>query len=131
MAETSVADGIVNTAPRRSRLMLPSKAFGFARKMAIIILFKAASEREPTRQATPRSVAFAPTLTVLRGAGSPAAVLAFSEARATSTVDLGMSASETAGRTLTGAVSVAGEAATARATGAADGNPGGSSSSVY
>src|ERR1700678_1326179 len=106
MAETSVADGIVNTAPRRSRLMLPSKAFGLARKIAIIILLRSASEREPTRQATPRSVAFAPTLTVLRAAGSPAAVPAFSEAGAASTAgfEVSMSALETAGGTLTRAL---------------------------
>src|SRR5271168_918973 len=115
MAETSVADGIVNTAPRRSRLMLPSKAFGFARKIAIIILFKAASEREPTRQATPRSVAFAPTLTVLRAAGSTAVELAFSEAGVVSTValEVSMSAFDAAGRVLTGAVEVAGTLTTA------------------
>src|SRR5580698_3155293 len=106
MAETSVADGIVNTAPRRSRLKLPSKAFGFMRKIAIIILCRSASEREPTRQATPRSVAFAPTLMVLRAAGSPAGVLALSELGAASAVGLevSMSALETAARTLTGAV---------------------------
>jgi hypothetical protein len=74
--------------------------------MAIIILFKAASEREPTRQATPRSVALAPTLTVLCAAGSPAVVLGSSEAGVASTVGLevSMSALDTAGRVLSGAV---------------------------
>ena len=43
--------------------MLPSKAVGFARKIAIIILSRSALDRSPTRHATPRSVAFAPTLT--------------------------------------------------------------------
>ena len=106
MAETSAADGIVNTAPRRSRLMLPSNAFAFARKIAIIILFRSASDREPPRQATPRSVAFAPTLTLLRTAGSSAVVLALLEVGGACAIgfEVWMSALETAGSTLTGAV---------------------------
>src|SRR5271154_6621390 len=72
MPANSVREGMVRTAPRCSRLILPSKALGFARKIAIIILCRSDSDRSPTRQATPRSVALAPTLmwVVLRTAVS-------------------------------------------------------------
>src|ERR1700722_13878243 len=62
MPANSVREGMVRTAPRGRRLILPSKALGFARKMAIIILCRSDSDRKPTRHAMPRSVAFAPTL---------------------------------------------------------------------
>ena len=42
--------------------MLPSNAVGFSRKMASLSRFKSDSDLAPTRQATPRKVAFAPTL---------------------------------------------------------------------
>src|ERR1700722_13263750 len=53
---------MVSRAPRCSRLILPSKAAGFARKIASIILCRSDSDRSPMRHAMPRSVAFAPTL---------------------------------------------------------------------
>ena len=58
----SACAGMVSSAPRYRRLILPSKALGLARKIAIIILCRSESDRSPTRQAMPRSVAFAPTL---------------------------------------------------------------------
>src|ERR1700677_3727891 len=65
IAETSAAEGMLSTAPRRSRLILPSNAFGLARNSAIIILVSSESPRAPTRRATARSVVLALTLTVL------------------------------------------------------------------
>src|ERR1700679_1769197 len=74
IAETSAAEGMVNTAPRRSLLILPSNAFGLARNSAIIILVSSESPRAPTRRATARSVALALTLTVFGETASLAAL---------------------------------------------------------
>src|SRR5580692_7846475 len=63
MVEISAAEGIVSTAPRRRRFMLPSNACGLARKIANMVFLRSESERAPTRQATPRSVALAPIFT--------------------------------------------------------------------
>jgi len=58
----SPAGGIASVAPRCSRLMLPSKACGLARKMLIIARFRAPPELAPARRAIAPSVSLATTV---------------------------------------------------------------------